>query len=393
MCCVELLTWQWDSEASRRFQKWFGQRRWQEAIDIGRYDAGRSTLHGSSLCAERLLTASFFAVTQQQFSGSELRKNRQHSWKYSCHLRHAAESHRADSMNSVEQIPVVEASNQAPKPVPLLVAPQAPPKLGALASLKSHWPEYLMEAGLLGAFMVSACVFGALYEFPHSPVRQSIMSGLLRRLLMGISMGLTAIAIIYSPWGKQSGAHINPSVTFTFLRLGKIKAWDAVFYIAAQFTGAALGVFLVAQFFGRQVSDPAVRYVVTTPGPQGPWVALLAEFVIAAGMMSAVLYFSNHHRLADYTGVFAGLLVATYITIEAPFSGMSMNPARTFGSAVPSGIWEGFWVYLIASPLGMLAASEFYLWRAGKIAVKCCKLHHNNTKRCIFCGANGGFAS
>jgi aquaporin Z len=175
--------------------------------------------------------------------------------------------------------------------------------------------------------------------------------------------------------------------------LGKIKLWDAVFYIAAQFTGAALGVFLVAQFLGRQVSDPAVRYVVTTPGPRGPWVALLAEFIIAAGMMSAVLYFSNHHRLAGYTGLFAGLLVATYITIEAPFSGMSMNPARTFGSALPSGIWEGFWVYLIASPMGMLAASEFYLWRAGKIAVKCCKLHHNNTKRCIFCGANGGFAS
>ena len=296
-------------------------------------------------------------------------------------------------MNSIEQIPVVDALNQAPKPVPLLVAPQSLPKLGALASLKSHWPEYLIEAGLLGAFMVSACVFGALYEFPHSPVHQSIMSALLRRLLMGISMGLTAIAIIYSPWGKQSGAHVNPSVTFTFLRLGKIKVWDAVFYIAAQFTGAAVGVFLVAQFLGRQVSDPAVRYVVTTPGPQGPWVALLAEFVIAAGMMSAVLYFSNHHRLAGYTGVFAGLLVATYITIEAPFSGMSMNPARTFGSAVPSGIWDGFWVYLIASPLGMLAASEFYLWRAGKIAVKCCKLHHNNTKRCIFCGANGGFAS
>src|ERR1051326_977038 len=85
-------------------------------------------------------------------------------------------------MISIEQIPVVEASNQAPKPVPLLVAPQLP-KLGALASLKSHWPEYLMEAGLLGAFMVSACVFGALYEFPRSPVHQSIMSALSRRLL------------------------------------------------------------------------------------------------------------------------------------------------------------------------------------------------------------------
>jgi aquaporin Z len=288
---------------------------------------------------------------------------------------------------------VADALNLALEPVLPVVTPPQPPKLGALASLRNHWPEYVMETGLLGAFMVSACVFGALYEFPQSPVHQAITSAFLRRVLMGVSMGLTAIAIIYSRWGKQSGAHINPSVTITFLRLGKIKLWDAVFYIAAQFTGAALGVFLVAQFLGRQVSDPAVRYVVTTPGPRGPWVALLAEFVIAAGMMSAVLYFSNHHRLAGYTGLFAGLLVATYITIEAPFSGMSMNPARTFGSALPSGIWEGFWVYLIASPMGMLAASEFYLWRAGKIAVKCCKLHHNNTKRCIFCGANGGFAS
>ncbi|SRR5712691_4386587 len=296
-------------------------------------------------------------------------------------------------MNSIEQIQVADALNLALKPVPPIAASTQPPKLGAFASLKSNWPEYLMEAGLLGAFMVSACVFGALYEFPHSPVHQSIMSVLLRRLLMGVSMGLTAIAIIYSPWGKQSGAHINPSVTFTFFRLGKIKFWDALFYIAAQFTGAALGVFLVALFLGRQVSDPAVRYVVTTPGPRGPWVALVAEFIIAAGMMSAVLYFSNHHRFAGYTGLFAGLLVATYITIEAPFSGMSMNPARTFGSALPSGIWDAFWVYLIGSPLGMLAASEFYLWRAGKIAVKCCKLHHDNNKRCIFCGTNGGFAS
>ena len=135
---------------------------------------------------------------------------------------------------------------------------------------------------------------------------------------MGMSMGLTAIAIIYSPWGKQSGAHINPSVTFTFFRLGKIKAWDALFYMTAQFLGAALGVLLVARFLGREFSDPAVRYVVTVPGPHGPWVALFAEFMIAFILMSAVLYFSNHHHLSRYTGLFAGLLVATYITLEAP---------------------------------------------------------------------------
>ena len=266
-------------------------------------------------------------------------------------------------------------------------------KLGALASVRLHWPEYLMEASLLGAFMVSACMFGALYEFPRSPLHQAIMSGFLRRILMGMSMGLTAVAIIYSPWGKQSGAHINPSVTLTFLRLGKIRGWDALFYIASQFTGAVVGVFLVALLLGKAVSDPAVRYVVTTPGPRGPWVALLAEFVIATILMLAVLYFSNHHRLAGYTGLVAGVLVATYITLEAPFSGMSMNPARTFGSALPPMIWNGLWVYLTAPPLGMLFAAELYLWQRGRQAVKCCKLHHDNNKRCIFCGANGGLAS
>jgi aquaporin Z len=72
---------------------------------------------------------------------------------------------------------------------------------------------------------------------------------------------------------------------------------------------------------------------------------------------------------------------------------MSMNPARTFGSALPPMIWNGLWVYLTAPPLGMLFAAELYLWRRGRQAVKCCKLHHDNNKRCIFCGANGGFAS
>jgi len=71
---------------------------------------------------------------------------------------------------------------------------------------------------------------------------------------------------------------------------------------------------------------------------------------------------------------------------------MSMNPARTLGSALPSGIFQGLWIYLTAPPLGMLCAAELHLWWKGTQSVQCCKLHHDNSKRCIFCGANGGFA-
>ncbi len=80
----------------------------------------------------------------------------------------------------------------------------------------------------------------------------------------------------------------------------------------------------------------------------------------------------------------AGVLVATFISIEAPLSGMSMNPARTFGSALSGGIWDALWIYFTAPPLGMLLASELYVRTRGLGAVICAKLHHHNNKRCIF---------
>jgi aquaporin Z len=68
-------------------------------------------------------------------------------------------------------------------------------------ALKLHWPEYLMEAAALGLFMVSAGLFGTLLGYPRSPVHLAVPDPLLRRALMGLAMGLTAMAIIYSPWG------------------------------------------------------------------------------------------------------------------------------------------------------------------------------------------------
>src|SRR5215470_8355632 len=97
-------------------------------------------------------------------------------------------------------------------------------------SLANHWPEYAMEAFGLGLFMVSACAFGSVLEYPGSPVHQALPNPIVRRVMMGAAMGMTNIVNIYSPWGKQSGAHLNPAVTWTFFRLGKVKKWDAIFY-------------------------------------------------------------------------------------------------------------------------------------------------------------------
>jgi len=256
-----------------------------------------------------------------------------------------------------------------------------------LDALRRHWPEYLMEAAGLGLFMVSAGAFGTILEYPASPVHQAIADPLLRRVFMGIAMGLTAIGIIYSPWGMQSGAHLNPAVTLTFFRLGKIEPWDALFYVAAQFAGGIAGVLLIAFALGHSFADPPVTYVATVPGSGGPAIAFLAELVISFVLMFVVLVTTNTESLARHTGLFAGALVAIYITVVAPVSGMSMNPARTFGSALPAQLWESLWIYLTAPPLGMLLAADTYLRSIGPRGAICAKLHHHNDKRCIFrCG-------
>jgi len=154
--------------------------------------------------------------------------------------------------------------------------------------------------------------------------------------------------------------------------------------VCAQFAGALAGVLVSAAAVGNWIADPSVNYAVTVPGPRGPGVAFLAELLNSFGLMSAVLVLSNIHRLARFTGLVAGVLVATYISIEAPFSGMSMNPARTFGSALPAQFWTALWVYFTAPPLGMLLAAEAYLRVRGACHVLCAKLDHDNDKRCIF---------
>ena len=256
----------------------------------------------------------------------------------------------------------------------------------AIRMLRAHWPEYLMEAAGLGAFMISAGLVATLLEHPASPIHQALPDPLLRRALMGMAMGLTAIALVYSPWGRRSGAHLNPAMTLTWLRLGKVAPWDAAFYVAAQFVGGATGALLVSVLLGAAFTDPPISAIATAPGPAGPLAAFLAETAMAFGLMLVVLTAASAPRMMRLTGLLVGALIALYITVEAPLSGMSLNPARTTSSAVAGGHWTHLWIYYLAPPLGMLLAAEAFrpLWRNRPVA--CAKLDHSPHHRCIHCG-------
>jgi aquaporin Z len=251
-----------------------------------------------------------------------------------------------------------------------------------LEPIKKHWREYLMEAWGLGTFMISACAFSVILGHPDSFL--FVSSTALRGILSGIAMGATAIAIFLSPWGMRSGAHINPAVTLTFWRLGKIETWDAAFYIAAQFAGACAGVLVSWLILGELLAGDAVNFAVTLPGKAGVGAAFTAEVIISFLMMMMVLISSNSARLSRFTPFLAAILIALFISLEAPFSGMSMNPARSLGSAVVANVWTNLWIYFAAPPVAMLLAAEIYLRVKGAKEIYCAKLNHYGKTSCIF---------
>ncbi|GAB2584065.1 MIP/aquaporin family protein [Spirosoma areae] len=229
-----------------------------------------------------------------------------------------------------------------------------------IQTLRKNWRLYLIEAWALGVFMVVASVAVMVVEHPAFPVRAAISSPLYRRALIGVCMGLTAISLVYSGWGKRSGAHLNPAVTVAQWRLNRITTTDALAYIVAQFVGGSLGIILIYSFLPQYMAHPSVNFVATQPGSTGVWVALALEFAMAFGMLTMVLVLSNSRQLAPYTGYFVGVVVALYITFEAPYSGMSINPARTVSSALSAHLWTGWWLYFVGPVSGMWLAGGLY---------------------------------
>ncbi|MEP6647059.1 MAG: aquaporin [Saprospiraceae bacterium] len=208
------------------------------------------------------------------------------------------------------------------------------------AALRNFWRVYLIEAWALGMFMISACFFVILFEHPLSPLHRAIDSAFVRRVFIGLAMGITAVGLINSGWGKKSGAHMNPAVTIAFWHLHRISGAHAFWYILAQIIGGTLAVFMVKALVPTLITTPEVNYVATKPGMQGLLFAFGAEFLMAFILFYTVLTLSNSSKAA-WTGICAGALVFIFISLEAPLSGMSINPARTIASSLPSHIWSG----------------------------------------------------
>ena len=246
-------------------------------------------------------------------------------------------------------------------------------------TLRRHWPEYAIEAGFLAAFVLCAGVVSAWLLGPEGSASELVV----RRLVAGVATGLALIAMIYSPWGRRSGTHLNPAITLAYLRLGKIGRWDALFYLLAQLAGALVAVSLLRRGALLPATVPPAMLSLSI-GPSNEWAAFVTEFVLSATAMLLILFTSNHASWFRWTGLIYGLLAMLIVACVAPLAGFGMNLARLLAVDVSGGAAAVQWLNLLPPLLGMQLGVEAYRLLTGRTQVLCAKLAHNTHGRCIF---------
>ncbi|RYE35835.1 MAG: aquaporin family protein [Sphingobacteriaceae bacterium] len=232
--------------------------------------------------------------------------------------------------------------------------------------IKNNWQFYIMEALAIAGFVLSAAFTTIFLEHPDSPVAHTMLAvhPLLKSIILGLIMGVYIFAIAKAV-GKLSGAQANPMLSWAFFRIKKISLANFCAYCAAQFLGAIAAILLLKLTFGKIFANPLIDYSLTKPKPgHSLGTSLIAEFIISFIFVLITLFVLSSKKLEKYNAMIAGLLIALFLIIELPYSGMSMNPARSFASALIAWKWEEIWVYFVAPAIGMLLATEiFLLWQ------------------------------
>ena len=225
--------------------------------------------------------------------------------------------------------------------------------------MKLHWATYACE--LLGTCtLVFVGLSAATFDFGQGlPMERWVPSVSARLLITGLLFSGTGALTAISPIGKRSGAHINPCVTLAFWIRRTMHGVDALMYMAAQFIGGILGALLLAAVWGEYAYS--VTYGATSVGPHFTVpVAFLAEFALTFVLVGMILLFVSSKRLMRKTPLMVWLLVGAMVWQEAPVSGTSLNPARSFGPAWMAGLWTDQWLYFVAPLLGAATAALLF---------------------------------
>ncbi len=181
-------------------------------------------------------------------------------------------------------------------------------------------------------------------------------------VVVPFGFGLGLLAAIFA-FGHLSGGHFNPAVTVAMVVDGRTSPKDAAGYIVAQVIGAIGAAALVLVLWNQA----AVAGTITAPGSGFNDVqALILETVLTAIFVLVILSSTRH--AATHAALAIPLTLVAIHLVAVPFTGSSVNPARSIGPALLGGDVSKLWIYLVAPILGAVVAALVY--RAANSAVE-----------------------
>jgi aquaporin Z len=222
-----------------------------------------------------------------------------------------------------------------------------------------HWTEWSCEFAGTAILLLGGLSAVFLDLGPSSPVAAVLPSQSARLLLTGLVFAGTGSLVALSPIGRRSGAHLNPVVTLAFWWRGRVHHHDLAGYVAAQVLGALTATAVLELAWGRTAR--AMSLGATRPGRGlADWQAALVEAAMTALLVLMLLLLTSSVRTMRYTPLGNWILVAVLVWQGAPYTGTSLNPARSLGPALLAPLMAPLWVYLIGPLIGSLLASGAY---------------------------------
>ena len=216
----------------------------------------------------------------------------------------------------------------------------------------------------------------AVLEAPGAPGTELIGSSALRLVLIGVAFGVLAAIVALSPLGRRSGAHLNPAVTLGFFARGHTHLHDLIGYVIAQIAGALVAAAGFAALWGHWAAE--LDDARTAPaGTVDPWAAAGIEAALTLGLLVVIFAMVSSHRTARWTPAVVTGALSGLIWAGAPYTGASMNPARTLGPDIVSGGYPALWVYFLGPPVGALLAAGLFTLIARERPTLTAKLFHD----------------
>lgn len=181
-------------------------------------------------------------------------------------------------------------------------------------------------------------------------------------LLIAFAFGLSIVAMAYSI-GNVSGCHINPAVSLAMFISGKLSGKDFIGYLAAQFVGGIAGAGILCVMFGSNAALGQNGYGEASALGVGAGVALLVEVILTFVFVLLILGVTSKKENSRCAGLMIGLTLTLVHILGIPFTGTSVNPARSFGPALLAGgaALSQVWVFILAPLVGSALAAV--VWR------------------------------